>query len=177
MQNLIKSTHEVVPGLWIGNEAAARDSEFLSQIDVVINATNHLDFYPGNRIKIRVPVDDPGPLSGIISNNNWDIDRIKMLQYLPIVVPKIYNYRKEGKRILIHCHAGAQRSAAIMVSYIVKHGVWNISPERIATTSDKKIRELKYKSAVDLLVRIRPVAFFGGTSVNFEHSIKKYLEI
>jgi len=165
----VNSAHEIMPGLWLGNQSASQDQKFLQDIDVVVNATKHIPFAPGDRIKIRVAVNDPGPIRVIDRLTN---DQEIMIRELPNVVNQIWGHRKAGRSVLIHCHAGAQRSAAIMAAYLVQYGVWTSSklPKRNLTI-------MKLNSAIDLLIKKRPVAFFGGRSVNFKPALLAHFRL
>lgn len=168
----VVSAHEIMPGLWIGNQAAALDPEFLTKIDVVINASKHIPFGSDSTINIRVPVNDPGPVR--IVDHLWK-DQDIMLEHLDDVVEKIWKHRKSGKRVLIHCHAGAQRSAAIMTAYFIKHGAWSKVPKSFGSLSPIDLRMLKFETSARILVKKRPVAFFGGRSVNFRPALLKWI--
>ena len=110
----LKSYHHanlILPRLWLGNKTAAADPEFLKTagITTVFNATKDLPFSPLVKRKYRVPVDD-----------NLQPAEIKnMAEWSPEIVYKVINEYKQGSVILIHCHAGMQRSAAIMAMTLI----------------------------------------------------------
>lgn len=151
----IVSYHKICSNIWLGNCAASQCPEIISDMDVIINATHHIGFADISKICIRVPVNDPGPPTGM------DMDNVIMLKYLPEVCGLMKRYRDQGKKIFVHCHAGAQRSAAIVTAYLTKYGVWRIEP------GTKHIEILKLRSSIEHVIRKREVAFFGGQSVNF----------
>ena len=105
---------EVVRGLWIGNMQASADEDFFrhANIGAVVNATRDLPNkwampHMGAVEYMRVPVDD----------SDGEIDR--MTQFLPHAASFIYKNRDlEKKSVLIHCHAGIQRSATIVAIYL-----------------------------------------------------------
>jgi len=165
----IKSHHEIVSGIYIGNEAAAKDLKFLENIDVVINATKHLPF-SAKKINIKVPINDPGPVGNLYLEENNEY----LSKALPKLVATIHGYRMSGKRILVHCHAGAQRSAAIVAAYLITHGDWKISDKTKKRFSKKEIINEKYRITVKHIISKRPVAFFGGRSVNFKQALNIY---
>ena len=105
------NANQIIPGLWLGNFASSQDINFIKRnnITVIINCTKDLKFlrYP-NIYKYRVPVHDNLEKDEIISMIGW-IDKI-----LPIID---YHYQRK-KVILIHCAAGMQRSAIVMLSYL-----------------------------------------------------------
>jgi len=109
--------HEIIPGLWLGNAKASVDEDFIRQqhIQVVFNCTKNLPFSPMIPIKYRIPVDD-----------NLEEEEIRNLElWSSEIAFKMIAEYKEGKRILVHCMAGMQRSAAsvamMMIAYYKMH--------------------------------------------------------
>jgi protein-tyrosine phosphatase len=80
-----------------------------------------------------------------------------MTAILPLIVDHIVMMREHEKRnILIHCHAGMQRSAISVAGYLVYR--YGMTP----------MQAIKY------IIAKRPIAFFGGDSINFDDSLKTY---
>ena len=158
--NILNNYNEIVPGLYIGNKAASQDVEFLKGIDFVINATKTIPF---KKKGYRVALNDPG-------HSDWGEDQEIMLAELPIVLKIMRNQRNKGNTILVHCHAGAQRSAAIVLAYLYTYFEWG--PPDI-----KKNPEEIWRSAVYHIVKKRNIAFFGGTAINFEPALRKFLNL
>jgi rhodanese-related sulfurtransferase len=150
----IVSVDEIIPGLWLGNEAVSQSEEFVRShnIGMIVNATKNVHSkFLGKVHYIRVPVDDPGIL-GRVQQDNEDVKIMK--EVLPYVLTRIALFRKHGKPVLIHCHAGAQRSAIIAAAYLLHRGY--------AKSSDEAIHKIIQK---------RSIAFFGGDSVNFAKAL------
>lgn len=146
----ILSVDEILPGLWLGNEATSQSEKFMKEnkISLIVNASKNIPSkFLGDIHYIRVPVDDPGVL-GKTEKDNDDVRIMK--KTLPVVLRLIYEFRKNKKHVLIHCHAGAQRSAIIMAAYLLYR--------QYAKHSDDAIKKVIQK---------RGIAFFGGDSVNF----------
>lgn len=165
------SVDEVIPQLiWVGNQAAAGDCDVirLYKITMVVNCTAHLPFYHKycssrycreHPIKyIRIPVGDPGPPETPGWQGREAIDT--MYRMMPHVCKLIREELLRGGRVLIHCHAGAQRSAGLAAGYIMRY---HCNP---SWDCDRR-----YAESVRWLVARRPVAFFGGTSVNFKEAL------
>jgi hypothetical protein len=152
------SADEILPGLWLGNEATSQSPDFMHQnkIKLVVNASKDIpskfldrDLNHGKIYYIRVPVDDPG-IGGVkFGQKNKDVS--VMRKSLPLVLQVILKARQKGWNVLVHCHAGAQRSAIIVASYLLTRGY--------AMTPD---------DAITQVIRKRSIAFFGGSSVNFK---------
>ncbi len=163
--NTIVSYNKICSNIWLGNYAASQSKQIIDSMDVVINATHHIPFLNTNKICIRVPVNDPGP------SDNMNLENTIMFEYLPKVCELIKLYRIQGKKIFVHCHAGAQRSASIVSAYLMKYGVWRISP-------DEKYAEItKLRSAIYYVIQKREIAFFGGQSVNFMPSLLQFAQL
>ena len=158
------SADEVIPGLWIGNQASSGDVHFLKrhEIKTIINCSTHIPFVDHSehkRVAVRIPVLDPGPFKPL-----GYPDVAKMYKALPDAVEIIKQSLEKGG-VLVHCHAGMQRSAAVVVAYLLHHhfeGCKNIDES--------------YKRAVKYLREKRARVFYHGWHVNFQHAIKRYMK-
>lgn len=148
--NIIESADEIIPGLWLGNEAISKSKDFMikNNISLIVNATKNIESsFLGKIHYIRVPVDDPGIIGRAYPEN----ENVKIMkECLPLILNQIYNFRKHKKNVLVHCHAGAQRSAIIVLAYLLyRNYTSNVS------------------EAIEFIIKKRSIAFFGGKSVNF----------
>jgi len=131
------------PRLWLGNKKAAADTEFLTRagIDVVFNCTKDLPFAAQIPHQYRVPVDD-----------NLEPQEIQnMLAWSPEIIAKLMKEYKRGGVILVHCHAGMQRSAAVVAMFIIA---------LTGQPAEKVMGFIRYK---------RPITFFP--EANFKQAI------
>jgi protein-tyrosine phosphatase len=138
--------NEILPGLWLGNFNAAKDETFFrtNQIQVVFNCTKDLPFTNNAPIKYRVPVDD-----------NLEEEEIRNLAlWSAEIALKIAKHYQNGDRILIHCMAGMQRSAASMAIFLIAYKRWR---------TDQVIEFIRSK---------RQIAFFP--QANFLKSIQYF---
>lgn len=137
---------EIIPRVWLGNRYAAVDDEWLhdNNVDTVFNCTKDLPFHESIRNRFRVPVDD-----NLMSE---EIDN--MTRWSPEIAYKIMREYKKGKRILVHCAAGMQRSAAAVTFFLI-----TLTGER----APKLMSDIR---------KIRPIAFVP--SANFRDSINYY---
>ena len=139
----IPNAHEILPGLWLGNSKAAKDTKWLAENEVttVFNATKDIAFSPTIKKQYRIPVDD-----------NLQPDEIRnMTLWSHEIIYKLMQERNEGNVILVHCAAGMQRSAAIVAMYL------------IAT------RRMGVEQSMSFIKGIRPIAF--RPSANFKESL------
>lgn len=145
--------NEIIPGLYVGNMQSAKNKDFFKAhgIKAVLNMTPEIPHYYSNSNGdieyMRITVND--------SLQNEDFN--KMFKYFPSGISFIYkNLNLEGKKVLIHCHAGMQRSAAMVVAYLMF------------------IHRIPLKKAIDAVIQKRPIAFSFGRSVNFMSSLSKF---
>lgn len=137
---------EILPRLWLGNKHAALDDDFLRQnnINVVFNCTKDFPFSPRVLRKYRVPVDD----------NLQPVEIAHMEQWGPEISYKIIAEYNRGERILVHCHAGMQRSAAAVAMTLIA---------MTRASADDVMKFIRQK---------RPVAFFPVA--NFDKAIRGF---
>lgn len=144
--------HEILPNLYLGDFVAAANRPFLQEkkISLIVNATKHIPNYfeeSGEYEYIRVPVED-----------NLDPEEVHQLYLHAIdVIPKIEEAYRQGRPILLHCHAGQQRSAALAVIFLMYH-FWPYHS----------------RDAIFYVTTKRPIAFQGGRYVNFQGAIDRY---
>ena len=140
---LMSDANQIMPRLWLGNFWSSQDQDLITkhQITVIINCTKDLPFMdlPGV-YKYRVPVDD----------NLQKKEIIDMIYWLVKILPIIDHHLQYGRSILIHCAAGVQRSAIVVLSYLYFYHSHNAI--------------LSYT----LIKSHRPVAF--SPAINFKHS-------
>lgn len=102
---------EIIPNLWLGNVHDSQNKNFISHFDAVINCTKDLKFASKYTKNIRIPIDD-----------NLDKHEIlNLYNFLPKITTFIYQQLGEGLKVFIHCYAGKQRSASIVVAFCMKY--------------------------------------------------------
>ena len=138
--------NEIIPGIWIGNRRAAADGEWLNanKILAVFNCTKDLPFHPTVRHQYRVPVDD-----------NLEPVEIKNMElWAPEIAVKILREYKQGP-VLIHCHAGMQRSTAACAFFLM-------------ALTGKPLREVASMIKSKRPIAFHPHANFAQAMVAFE---------
>ena len=136
---------EIVPRLWLGNKHAANE-EWLKQhgVTVVFNCTKTLPFAESIRRMYRVPVDDNLEPEEIANMRTWAAE----------TQVKLVREYKAGRTILVHCHAGMQRSAAVVAMFLIS---------MYGMTADEAMAYIKSK---------RSIAFHPAA--NFEEAIRHW---
>jgi len=134
---------EIIKNLYLGNFQDAVD---MTDIYLVINCTTNIEFSHSHVKKIRISVEDNGneeeyiKLYKAIENNN--------------IFQEINDALNQNKKVLVHCMAGQQRSAAVVVCFLI----WKYNMDLF--------------KAIEFVKSKRPIAFFGN--VNFMQTIKHY---
>lgn len=189
--NTKTSVDKILPNLWLGNYKAALDINFLidNKIDMIVNCTsntpliheiidkkikkqkynniNSFDLCSIYNIEtFRIPVND----------SLLERDFILMQQYFKIIVPLLLKkYTTEKKNILIHCHAGKQRSTivtAALIKVLLDHKYVELN--EIPQTN---CQLTQFKNICNYIRSKRPQVFTYGLRINFESSYKNYFNI
>lgn len=110
----------IIPGLWLGNRKASMDENFLKKnnIECVFNCTKDQPFHSQIKRRYRVPVDDNLRQEEIRNMELWSYE----------IVYKLTKEHKQGN-VLVHCHAGMQRSAAVVAMYLIAN--YNMKKENV----------------------------------------------
>ena len=132
--------------LWIGDYHSSQDETFLrsQHIDVVFNCTKDLPFKNIAPTQYRIPLDDNLEDQEIYNAGLWAGE----------IAYRIAKEYKEGKRILVHCMAGRQRSAMSVAVFLILYRGF---------TTDEAIGAIRSK---------RSIAF--SPSANFKRSIQAF---
>tara|TARA_B100000131_G_C17956627_1_gene548685 strand:+ start:436 stop:879 length:444 start_codon:yes stop_codon:yes gene_type:complete len=122
------SVKEIIPGLWLSDKNISLNKQFFkdNQIDIVINCSKDLQFIDLDIEKVRLKIHD----------NLQDDEIINMYHNLDYITKYIYNNLLLCKNILVHCYAGKQRSATVIIAYLLRYSKLDLN---------KCIELLKYK--------------------------------
>jgi hypothetical protein len=110
-RNPAEDADEIIPGVWIGRWQPALNGEWLAKhgIKTVFNCTKQLDFHPAVPYQYRIPVDDNLQPAEINNMEAW----------APEIAYKMMREYKAGHPMLIHCHAGMQRSTTACAFFLM----------------------------------------------------------
>jgi protein tyrosine phosphatase len=135
----IDAYNQIAIFLYLGNIHSLEDQ---GKFDLIVNCTKHIPLATKTYETIRIAVDD------------HPSECANMIKYITQtnVLKKIHDYRMANRPVLVHCHAGMQRSAAIIACYLIKY---------YKMTPDEAIQFIKSK---------RPIAFYQ--QANFMDAIQ-----
>jgi hypothetical protein len=102
---------EIIPGVWIGRWQPSQNETWLKAhgIQAVFNCSKNLDFHPSIPYQYRVPVDD----------NLRPVEINNMEAWAPEIAYKMLREFNAGHPMLIHCHAGMQRSTTACAFFLM----------------------------------------------------------
>ena len=112
------SATEILPNLWISGIVGVRSNTFYknNNIKCVINCSKDLPFFSSDTLNIRIPVHD----------NLKKIEIQNLYKYMEKATNIIHSHFKKNQAVVVHCYAGKQRSASIIVAYLIKYGNMSI---------------------------------------------------
>jgi protein-tyrosine phosphatase len=125
----IDSYNQISTFLYLGNIDSLKDQD---KFHLIVNCTKHIPLATKCKETIRISVDD----------HPTECDNMAKFMNQTHVLEKIHNCRMNQQPVLIHCHAGMQRSAAVLACYLIHY---------YKMTPDEAIRFIKHK---------RPIAFY-----------------
>lgn len=136
--------YEIVPNLFLGNFSATR-SDISKEIELLINCTKDLPFPSATvgRLDMRLAIDDD------CSQEAFD----EFVEKAPKIIETMREYIENGKKVLVHCLAGQQRSCALVAAYLMK------------------TRGNSVEDAVNHVKSVKPDAFFYH--VNFARALER----
>ena len=138
LKNIMDKYNKIIDNLYIGNHESPIDTDFLKEnnIKLIINCTKSYSYNVKDDIQmIRLCITDfNSPENNIILANN--VDKILEIMHIDLSC-------NEG--VLVHCHMGQQRSAMVVVCYLMKYHKMNLNDA---------IKEVKNKRKFSFLPEI-----------------------
>jgi hypothetical protein len=111
MSSPSETAAEIIPGVWVGGWRIANNPKWLREHDIkaVFNCTKDAPFHPSVPNQYRIPVDD----------NLQPVEIKNMELWAPEIALKILKEFNAGHPMLIHCHAGMQRSTTACAFFLM----------------------------------------------------------
>lgn len=166
----MSSYNEIINNIYLGSIESSQDREFIfgNNISVIVNCSKDIvDTFSLNLLKpieeapqyiqdwlyqnsyyikyYRIPINDSG--------REKDIDDFYHLTLK--ILPNIKKEYDNNKKILVHCLAGAQRSASFVVAILMY------------------IHGLSLNESINYVLLKKPNVFFFGTRNNFYEALVK----
>ena len=142
---------EIIPGVWIGNRETALNGDWLAKhnIQAVFNCTKTIEFHSSVPYQYRVPVDDNLQPAEIRNMELW----------APEIAFKIIREFNAGRPILIHCHAGMQRSTTACAFFLM-------------VLTGRPLIQVMYLIQSKRKIAFRPSANFASALRAFEERVR-----
>lgn len=120
---------EVIPGIYIGSTASTHNEHLASaSIDAIINLSGQC--YSSSRSLLNIVMNDEPVSLGTLD---------RYVRKFTIGVAAIEVAVKQGKRVLIHCAAGINRSATLIAFYLIEQGkTYQEAVELLAVANKKR---------------------------------------
>ena len=116
-----------------------------NEFGLIVNCTKHIPFHKNcTSEQIRIPIND----------NIGECDRLLEIMKKTCVLQRMNECIIHEIPVLVHCHAGSQRSCALVACYLMKYN------------------DMTLDQAMNYVRKHRPIAFFGGA--NFLSSMQKF---
>jgi len=124
--------NEIIPNLWLGNRNSPIELDNLKKtnIKLIINCSKDIIYNTDVDIQVvRLPIDD---INSEESNRILG-EKIEYLTYL------INLYLNNNFGVLVHCYAGVQRSATIVICYLLKYKHMNLDMAKAIMKQNRSI--------------------------------------
>jgi protein-tyrosine phosphatase len=142
--NIINKYNKIYKNLYIGNYESALDKKFLKNknIKLIVNCTRTYSYNLSDDIQmVRINITDiNSPENNIIIASTID----KVLEIINI-------YIKSDEGVLVHCHMGQQRSAMVVVCYLMKYKKLSLIDAIILVKNKRKLAFLPEATFQDFL--------------------------
>ena len=143
-----QSYNEVITNLFVGNENASYI--YGNEFDTIINCTKIVSFPKNCKTCIRLAVDDSPD----------EAEKLYNLIKAEKVLETINNSLDNNKTVLVHCHAGMQRSCAVVACYLVKYNNMSIN------NAIKLIKDKRHIAFLNNINFIKTIELFSKTKKN-----------
>jgi hypothetical protein len=142
---------EIVPGVWISRWEVALNQDWITQhgIKAVFNCTKQIPFLTTVPNQYRIPVDDNLQPAEIQNMTDW----------APEIAYKILREFNAGHPLLIHCHAGMQRSTAACAFFLL-------------VLTGRPLIQVMYLIQSKRKIAFRPSANFAQSMRSFEQLVR-----
>ncbi len=116
--------NKITSHLYLGNYSAAKDYSMINKLNInfVVNCSNTLPF-PNFYKQLKSPSFRFMRIG--VNDSRDDVDQLIMTTALPHICPLIYNLINNKRNVFVHCRAGKQRSATVVLCYLMYRDFMN----------------------------------------------------
>ena len=108
-----ENMNHIIDNIYVGDVVAASDEEYLKQfnITVVVNCAEEItsDYKDLKFLELKL----------------YDLPEEQIIPKFEVAYQFIKKNKKNNNNILVHCSAGASRSAALVIFYMMKETKWD----------------------------------------------------
>lgn len=155
---------KIIEYLYLGNVDDANNERFLDSINckIIFNCTKDCKCNSNGRLVYRIPVND---------DNSAEAMKVMSMSLIELI-PKIETYIDNHNTVFIHCYAGMQRSAIVVLTYLVYrlNKIYNSNYTQYS-------KNYLYAVCKNYMLQKRPIVFAYGTSVNFERAFNAFCKV
>ena len=163
--------YEIIPNLFLSSVEGSTDFEQIKNkdISVIVNCTKDLD----NKFELNLlkPIEEaPVEIQKYLIDNSYYIKYYRIpvddngepkevdnfYYYAKDLVDKIVLEYQQGKKILVHCLAGNQRSASFVCVFLMH------------------LKKLCLNDAIQLVIKKKANVFFFGSRINFKDALDRF---
>ena len=128
----MEACNEIIPNLWLGSRLAPVNQDIIhdKNIKLIINCTKDIDYYVDSNVQtIRLAIND----ANTDESNRILGESIDNLTFLIDV------YLQNNMGVLVHCYAGVQRSATVVLCYLIKYKHYNVEMAKVIMKDKRSI--------------------------------------
>jgi protein-tyrosine phosphatase len=138
------NANQIIPNLWLGNRNSPTEYANLKKnnIKLIINCTKDLNYWvPRDIHTVRLAIND----ANTEESNRILGEKMTELTFLMEL------YLKNNMGVLVHCWAGMQRSATVVICYLLKYKRYKLDEAKQIMKKERSIVFLPFPTFDDFI--------------------------